>query len=83
MNLPTLTEEILAEFRDEFPGLGTFEHNRVVLEAFLIDTIKKVLDRVERDRIPNDCSCKERWTYGVVHCKNVPCYWPPRIIPEV
>ena len=25
----------------------------------------------------NDCSCKEKWTFGVVHRKDEPCYWPP------
>jgi uncharacterized protein YqgV (UPF0045/DUF77 family) len=26
----------------------------------------------------NDCSCKEKWTFGVVHRKDKPCYWPER-----
>lgn len=24
----------------------------------------------------NDCACKEKWTFGVVHLKDQPCYWP-------
>lgn len=26
----------------------------------------------------NDCVCKEKWTFGVVHRKDIPCYLPPR-----
>lgn len=26
----------------------------------------------------NDCTCQEKWTLGVVHRKDGPCYWPPR-----
>ena len=27
--------------------------------------------------LKNDCSCKEKWTFGVVHLKGKPCYLPP------
>ena|SRR3990167_4663211 len=27
--------------------------------------------------LKNDCSCKEKWTFGVVHLKDKPCYLPP------
>lgn len=30
----------------------------------------------ERERW-NDCACQEKWTFGVVHRKDNPCYWPP------
>lgn len=26
----------------------------------------------------NDCACEEKWTFGVVHMKDTPCYYPPR-----
>jgi hypothetical protein len=26
----------------------------------------------------NNCTCKEKWTFGVVHRKDTPCYWPER-----
>lgn len=26
----------------------------------------------------NDCTCQEKWTLGVVHRKDGPCYWPDR-----
>lgn len=27
----------------------------------------------------NDCCCKEKWKFGVVHRKDKPCYWPPQL----
>lgn len=34
--------------------------------------------RVEERQEFNDCSCQEKWTLGVVHRKDGPCYWPRR-----
>ncbi len=27
----------------------------------------------------NDCTCQEKWTFGVVHRKDAPCYIPDRL----
>lgn len=40
-------------------------------------------EEVEQIRIAareegNNCSCREKWTFGVVHRKDEPCYWPER-----
>lgn len=35
------------------------------------------------DKLKNDCTCKEKWTFGVVHLKDSPCYWPPNRIKEL
>jgi len=33
--------------------------------------------REEREKM-NDCTCKEKWTFGVVHRKDKPCYLAPQ-----
>lgn len=45
---------------------------RPELLLFIRDLLNK-----QREEM-NDCTCKEKWTFGVVHRKDNPCYWPPR-----
>jgi hypothetical protein len=43
-------------------------------EAKVSDLLEKA--RQEGREEMNDCTCKEKWTFGVVHRKDAPCYWP-------
>ena len=48
----------------------------IAIESFISQEIERAVR--ERGEELNDCSCKEKWTFGVVHRKDKPCYWPPR-----
>ena len=44
------------------------------IKSFLFSTLDQAL--AEQRKELNDCSCKEKWTFEVVHRKDEPCYWP-------
>lgn len=54
------------------------------IEKYLFPPIKAFISRIEAESFErgreafNDCACKEKWTLGVVHQKDTPCYLPSR-----
>ena len=48
----------------------------IEIKSFLHQEIDLAVKRREGEL--NDCACKEKWTFGVVHRKDNPCYYPPR-----
>lgn len=77
-----LIQEILSEFREKFPnvceeGKAQGYSNHIccelpvkALEVFLLSSLTRVREEL------NDCVCKEKWTFNVVHRKDKPCYIP-------
>ena len=46
--------------------------NRDSIKSFFLKSFEEILEEL------NDCACKEKWTLGLVHRKDNPCYWPER-----
>lgn len=77
------TEESWEEgFRDLYFSLNKSDSNTDYYENTprLVDFISRLIlsERADERRKLNDCTCKEKWTFGVVHRKDGPCYWPPQ-----
>ena len=47
-------------------------------KEFIDNVVATTYSQARKDTIKemNDCTCKEKWTLGVVHRKDKPCYWP-------
>ena len=58
---------------------GVYNRLRLEIKTFIRSTREDAVRETE-NRL-NNCACKEKWTFGVVHCKDMPCYWPPRLAP--
>jgi len=58
----------------EFVDVPYIAGNPEEIKSFIRELIAEK-ERAVREEL-NDCSCKEKWTFGVVHQKDKPCYWP-------
>ena len=73
---PDPKQKILAEYDKTFGRFGKDE-KFIEHRDFLFDSLTTLEEEVRWEM--NDCTCKEKWTFGVVHRKDLPCYLAPRL----
>lgn len=83
-------DSIIAEFREQIISIiakldnGSHSSNQLQgADEEIVEVFSKALTQAEargyeraKEEL-NDCSCKEKWTFNVVHRKDKPCYVAP------